>query len=278
MFIYAITNTLNGKVYIGKTSGLVNKRWNQHLKLLRKNLHINSHLQNAWNLYGESTFLIEELATAESAQQLNELEIETIKLYKSSDIQYGYNMSFGGDGGRLTNKVYKKMSINRIGRKLSEQHKRNISSALKGREITWKDKISASNKGMKPSSLAVQKSKEKFTGSTLSLETKRRISISVRDAYNKMPTEFRLLKNEKISKAQKGKLAGGIEGYRNATTAKRIKKENRVPKELLLNLICQGLTIRDIAIKFNVGATTISRMRIHYWNKSIKQLKMECEC
>jgi len=275
MFVYAIRNVYDGKVYIGKTAKSVNVRWNQHKKLLLRGTHPNPHLQAAWNLFGAEHFIIETLDTFDSIERLNEGERFHIIKNNSANRELGYNMSFGGDGGRLADEVYVKLSSKMSGRKLSEEHRQNISNSLKGRTITWRDKISTANRGKKPSSLATQRSKDILTGTSLTEDVKKKISISVKYAYENMDTSARLRKNKKISESQKGKLAGGYRGYLNATNAKRHKKEARVPKDVLLEYINQGLTIDEIAVRLKVGTATISRMCMHYWNKSIKQLKKD---
>lgn len=56
--IYKITNTVNGKVYIGSSVD-INGRLNSHRSDLRQNKHGNQHLQKAWNLYGEESFIFD---------------------------------------------------------------------------------------------------------------------------------------------------------------------------------------------------------------------------
>lgn len=53
--VYKIKNEINGKVYVGSTNNFT-RRWLKHRALLRHNKHQNSHLQAAWNKYGESSF------------------------------------------------------------------------------------------------------------------------------------------------------------------------------------------------------------------------------
>jgi group I intron endonuclease len=53
--IYAITNTLNGKQYIGQTSNF-RARWKLHRRLLKRGVHHCAHLQHAWNKYGPEAF------------------------------------------------------------------------------------------------------------------------------------------------------------------------------------------------------------------------------
>lgn len=59
--IYTITNLVNGKMYLGQTTNLI-ERWKKgHLVTLRRKAHSNTYLQRAWNKYGESNFIWEEL-------------------------------------------------------------------------------------------------------------------------------------------------------------------------------------------------------------------------
>lgn len=53
--IYIITNIYNGKRYIGSSNNL-EERLKKHFKCLREGTHVNEHLQNAYNLYGEEFF------------------------------------------------------------------------------------------------------------------------------------------------------------------------------------------------------------------------------
>jgi group I intron endonuclease len=54
--IYQICCTPTAQVYIGGTKNLY-RRWIDHRKTLRNGVHINGLLQEAWNLYGEHSFV-----------------------------------------------------------------------------------------------------------------------------------------------------------------------------------------------------------------------------
>lgn len=56
--VYKITNTANGKFYIGSSKDVKN-RWTQHRNALNDNKHGNPYLQNAWNKYGVQSFKFE---------------------------------------------------------------------------------------------------------------------------------------------------------------------------------------------------------------------------
>lgn len=53
--IYCIINIKNSKKYIGSSKNIRQRLWS-HRTELRHNKHENSHLQNAWNKYGEHNF------------------------------------------------------------------------------------------------------------------------------------------------------------------------------------------------------------------------------
>lgn len=68
--IYTIVNTESGKVYVGQTGVDTAHRWTQHRSDLRAGRHRNSHLQRAWNLYGEDAFKFVICEYVEDAEQL----------------------------------------------------------------------------------------------------------------------------------------------------------------------------------------------------------------
>ncbi len=93
MLIYKITNKINGKVYIGQTTRTLEVRKQGHLADAKKGLK--RHLYNAMNKYGVENFEFEEICTAESIEELNQLETKYILEYDS--VNNGYNMGYGGD-------------------------------------------------------------------------------------------------------------------------------------------------------------------------------------
>ena len=108
--IYKITNLINGKVYIGKSVDILNKRWPYHKSLLNCGKHINKHLQHSWNKYGEDNFDFSIIYECKS-NDLDDYEIYYIELYKSYLSEFGYNKTYGGDGAIPTEETRKKMSI-----------------------------------------------------------------------------------------------------------------------------------------------------------------------
>ena len=88
MIIYKITNKVNNKFYIGKTTKSIQERFNRH----RYNHQgQKTYLYNSMRKYGFDNFQIEVL---EETQNLNEREI-----YWIEKLSPHYNMTRGGDGG-----------------------------------------------------------------------------------------------------------------------------------------------------------------------------------
>lgn len=94
--IYKITNNINGKIYIGKTSRDIPTRWKEHCSKASQKKGF--YLHNAIYKYGQENFSIEEIDRTENEKQINILEQKWIKYYNSTDKTKGYNLTNGGDG------------------------------------------------------------------------------------------------------------------------------------------------------------------------------------
>ena len=86
--IYKITNLVNNKIYIGQTINSIDKRFKQHLSQVNC-ANICSALYSAFTKYGKENFIIEEIDTANTQEELNEKEQYWIKYYNS--VIDGYN-------------------------------------------------------------------------------------------------------------------------------------------------------------------------------------------
>jgi len=89
--IYKIENLVDKKVYIGSSIN-VNKRQYKHFWMLRKNIHDNLHLQNSYNIHGESNFTFNVIDIC-NIKDLIFLENHYINTYKSNDSDFGYNLA-----------------------------------------------------------------------------------------------------------------------------------------------------------------------------------------
>jgi len=111
-YIYSITNNINQKKYIGKTSQTnPYTRWKQHLQLARNknNLQENNSAHSmpivrAISKYGESNFKFRVLEEC-TEESVNEREKYYIRKYNTADGS-GYNCTYGGEGVKKPKKYW----------------------------------------------------------------------------------------------------------------------------------------------------------------------------
>ena len=152
-YIYKITNSINGKMYIGKTEHLnPENRWKEHLHDCKRFKNEKRPLYDAMNKYGCENFYFEVLDNTNDSNQLCELEKYYIELYNTyigSENCNGYNATVGGDGKPyldLDENDVIKYHINEacyvVGR--TSEHfnvdKMTIKKVLKKHNITWVSK------------------------------------------------------------------------------------------------------------------------------------------
>lgn len=94
-YIYLTYNKINGKIYIGKkvSNKFLFNKYQGSGKLIRESLE----------KYGKENFDTYLIEKCNSNQELNKREIYWIDYFNSIDLQIGYNISKGGDGGNNIN-------------------------------------------------------------------------------------------------------------------------------------------------------------------------------
>ena len=103
--IYIIENKQDGKIYVGSSVN-VTTRLKQHITKLKYNKHSNSHLQRAWNKYGEASFLYYKIADI-SKELLRFVEQKCIDSLSEND--YNINkLASGGDHGYIQTGIHHK--------------------------------------------------------------------------------------------------------------------------------------------------------------------------
>lgn len=168
-------------------------RFDSHKSLLNNNKHFNTKLQNAWNKYGEDSFvfeIVEAIDKEQPVEKFNELEKHYIQSYNS--INSGYNISVGGDGaaGRhmseaTKRKIGEKNRINGLGRKVSEETKKKMSVAHSGFVHTdeSKEKLRRSHSGKQMSDETKQKLHDSLKGRPKTVNLTPEIVIEIRRLY-----------------------------------------------------------------------------------------------
>lgn len=92
-YIYLITNTINDKVYVGKTEESIEHRFKEHIRDSRKERCKNRPLYRAINKYGDENFKVELLEETDTPEIREEYWISYYNSYHN-----GYNATRGGDG------------------------------------------------------------------------------------------------------------------------------------------------------------------------------------
>ena len=232
--IYEIRCLGNNKSYIGSASNLVSRRYS-HFYNLRRGTHCNRFLQNAWNKYGEDTFVFTILKIC-SVKQL--VKWEQIYIDKFEAFGKGFNLcpEAGRNSGlRFSEKTKRKMSKDRKGRKHSEESKRRISKSNKGRECSeeTKKKIGKASRRHRHS----EKAKRKMSISAkrrprCTEETRRKISVLSKGNINMLGKYHSEESKKKISESLKGRICSEetrrkiSESNKGQTRSKVTKKNN----------------------------------------------------
>lgn len=126
MIVYVITNTINGKQYVGQTVHTLKERWANHCS----NNSGCTAIHNAILKYGKDSFKLSVLDTAKSQEELDEKERQWI--YKLNTLSpYGYNLKSGGEHVVFTNEVREKLRKANTGKKHSSETRELISQIMK---------------------------------------------------------------------------------------------------------------------------------------------------
>jgi len=171
-----ITNKVNGKRYIGQTSQELSRRWHAHCSAKKY-----TPLVRAIKKYGKNNFEIKVLCRCNTVEEMNHREQHYIKLFNTLSPN-GYNLLPGGrnslhtsetkakisranKGKRKSREWVRKLTEPKIGRPLSEAHKRKLRIARKGKQPnlgkrfskSWRRKIGLASRGRKMSDEAKRK-------------------------------------------------------------------------------------------------------------------------
>lgn len=106
--IYSIVCLKNSKIYIGQSKH-IEVRWLEHKDELKKGTHQNKHLQNAWNKYGENSFVFSVIEECEE-DNLTKREQYWIDYYGGINSKNTYNFRQAGSKGTMSKETLKKMS------------------------------------------------------------------------------------------------------------------------------------------------------------------------
>lgn len=166
--VYAIWNLVNRKMYIGSSVNMF-ERLRLHRKLLRRQVHFSSHLQAAWNMYGEEQFVADVIELVCVPSKLVHVEQYWINVLRPWENGYNSRIIASNNAG--------------IKLKISKEQRMKMSQSRRGRPN--------GQKGVKQSQETIEKRRLKLIGQK---RRPQRISLEVYDA-----------RRAKISKALKGR-------------------------------------------------------------------------
>lgn len=176
--IYQITNLHNGKCYVGSAVSF-RKRWKEHLRQLTNGDHHSTVMQRAWNKYGEAAFEFKRLLVCAKADLIwfEQRAIDALKpaynicKVAGSVLGYRHTEEFKAEASARA-----KGNTFRRGQKISEEAKKRISEARKGKGCipcsdAKKEKLRAAHTGRTISEDRKEHLRKLNTGKKQSAET-----------------------------------------------------------------------------------------------------------
>ena len=116
----------DNRVYIGITKQNLKKRWQRGLGYVHSTNFYNAILKYGWDNF-DHIVLFKDLSKEEAEQK----EMELIKLYKSNNEKYGFNMTNGGFHPNMTEEQKRKISNTEKGKKISQETKEKLSKNIR---------------------------------------------------------------------------------------------------------------------------------------------------
>lgn len=187
--IYVITNSVNGKQYVGQTTMSLSARWRAHQRGDCRAL------VNAIRKYGLDKFEIREIETAPTLEELNAREIAWI-IALSTVAPEGYNLRHGGSRGKPSEETRKRQSLAHMGK----THPPEVLEAMRLAQATRRRDEATSGSGPVFTSESREKMRLAKTGTKQSAETCAARAASLR---GKKPS---LVTREKLAAAARGRI------------------------------------------------------------------------
>lgn len=217
--IYKLT-FMNGKSYIGQTSGSANRRYQAHAYAAKGGSDLPVH--KAWRALGDPVMDI--LAECGS-DVVSSAEIDAIKHHKTM-LPDGYNVLAGGQVSPMLNpSVSAKVAAKKRGTRHSEESRRKMSISQSGKKHTPEtiQKISQANKG-KGTKVLSDETRKKMSQShkSLWLDPGHKIKMSL-SHFGKKRGPRSDDEKARISAARKGKISQDGEARRKAAQIAAVK-------------------------------------------------------
>ena len=253
-----LTNKINGKKYVGRTSRTLEIRWQGHVSAARRN-DSDMLIARAISKHGPDAFersILEEC----SDDIIAEREQYWILEQKSYVSDGGYNLTYGGDGGLLgykfSEEACEKMRQKALGRKHSEEAKKKMSEAAQDRVVSPEtiEKRAKANRGQKRTDEQRKRMSDaqckRMSEHPHSEETKKKISETCKLCGP-------------VSEETRNKLSLSSSGRRHTEETKaKMRLQHCKPIlqfDLEDNLVREYISIKDAASQSSVSIVSIHR-------------------
>jgi group I intron endonuclease len=252
MYVYIITNRVNGKSYVGQTLRRPIERMRSHryAASLKFGARSDMVIARAIRTYGWDSFSWRVIEICQSQELLDAAESYWIEKYRTVSPD-GYNIALGGRGrGSVSDETRKRISEAGRGRLVGGDTRKKLSDLMKSRVRSPETakKIGQANLGRKAS-----------------VETKIRQSEAIKALGGSHMVEWTPERREKLASARRGKLAS----QETKEKLSRVRSGENGPSAKLnwsqvveIRRICAEKTMsqREVAEMFNVSQGVVSKI------------------
>lgn len=145
MIIYKITNTINGKIYIGQTHQSLIRRFYTHCNRTNGCTILGPAIKK----YGKENFKIEEIDRAETTEELNTKEVYWIEFYNARCKAVGYNVAKGGRAKPLSSEAKLKSAEAKTGKTHSVETIEKMKKTQQNRRVQTDEEIIKAKIGLR---------------------------------------------------------------------------------------------------------------------------------
>lgn len=269
MYIYKISNNINGKFYIGKAIN-AEKRFKRHKYLAKKG--VKRHFYNAIRKYGENNFTLSIIEECDN-EIINDREKYWIERLNATNPLIGYNNASGGEGGNTWQYNTHK-----------EDTKKKLSQKLKGHAVNY-DAIKKQAEKRKGTHIP-EKQKQKISATLKEKYKKGEININIPPFYDRTGSTQTKETRKKMSNFSKGKTYEERYGKEIGESLREKRKKHwekeknpnykNINTNQIIQLIKQGYKNKEICKILDISNTTIWE-KLKKENLTANQIRREKE-